>query len=261
MQRFCLASFNILHPDYAYPHRYPHCDEKDLAFDHRWPLIVEQVRGADVIALQEVNLEHYNLYKSTFPEYHVVFQDLQRKQKELDKWRESQSDKRKPNVCVVATLVLAARFSVEETVSKSRSLTTIVRDVATAKRFGVTNVHLEANRDGSHDVSVVQTKHVESIHNFLLNRGGMPHLVVGDFNNFPDTPPLQYLESRQFLRVKNGIPTFSTFNRSESIDHCLYTPDLQCNLIDCSDVKVLIPNQHFPSDHLAVRYSVATVKS
>ena len=281
---FGVTSFNILHPDYAYPSRYPHCKEMKinavsftpleantvsftpLDWDYRFVRICNILREAksEIICLQEVDLLKRESFIAKFTDYEIVFQDQKRKLKEIQKWINtgSESNSRKPNTCVVATMVLKSKFEILESVAKSRSLTTLIQDKETGKKLGVTNIHLEANTANTADTKELDSQHVqhlESIQRFLHERP-MPQLICGDFNNFPNTPPLQYLTDSGYTRYVSGSitqATFMHFDRHESIDHLFTTKEMKVVSVVLSDIKKLpIPNEDHPSDHIALTYSI-----
>lgn len=254
---FRILGFNVLHPDYASTDRYPFCDSKHLDWEgHRKDLVFDIIRkaDADVCMLQEVDLLREDQFQTEFgTQYNIYLQYQKGRKKDIEKWR-ANPELRKPNTCAVATLIRKSRFDVIDVITKSRSMTTIVTDKQTSKQFSITNVHLEANRRDDKDE--IHKSHIESIVKSLSEKK-IPHIVAGDFNAFPDDPPIEYLKSLGFIRWHGSIEkaTFLHFNRTETIDHLLSTPDMievKVTWVEPRDKQ--IPSSSFPSDHLAIVY-------
>lgn len=121
------------------------------------------------------------------------------------------------------------------------------------KKFGFTCLHLEAQH--RENVDELQTTHIRSLLNFLQERK-VPHLICGDFNNFPESLPLQTLQVGGYTRIENPIPTFRFFNRNDSIDH-LFVYKFAVNSLDgLIPDSTEIPSETHPSDHLPIRFRV-----
>jgi len=176
--RFSVLTYNILHPDWAKPDRYPNLPSTILEWSHRLPVILAQLREskADIICLQEVDASsiHADLCVPLAESgYSGFWQQTKSRLKALRKW--NGEAKSKPNTMVCATFVRNDTFRCVGQVSGSRHLTLALclLDDDPQRVMTITNVHLES-------IQVLGALQLHETH--IRKLGPEVDLVCGDFN-------------------------------------------------------------------------------
>ena len=148
--------------------KYPHCDLKYLAWEHRLPLIKRDLVSfdADIICLQEVDYSKYHLDLQPFMFRHGYASYIQSCKNE-EKQRYG-----------VATFFRSHRFEFVAEASRSRGMVTIVREPAMKRMYGIANCHLQAY-PSSEKVRYTQLKSLI----LVFEKFDLTHsFVTGDFN-------------------------------------------------------------------------------
>lgn len=208
-----VVSWNILHPDHV--NVYPNVDSKYLEWEHRKEAIFKRLRNynADIICLQEVDSSRIKEFEDEFKEYSITFQNDKTRTKKLKKWLEDPESK-KPNTLVCATLVRTEFGTVIGSTVGSRTLTVSVELIDSGKKsIRITNVHLESGK-GTTDIHI---KH--------LSKLSESDIIIGDFNDFPGEPAIEYLTEHGFTNgFKKKLPrmTFKDGIREWVIDFVFY---------------------------------------
>lgn len=228
-----LVTWNLVHPDHAnvYDLEQKYLDWEWRREKIRTKLSQEIMNGVDVICLQEADSSRLEDY--SFEGYTLYYQNDKTRTKKLMKWIAlGRKEEDKPNTLVCVILVKNGTNVSGVTVG-SRSLTLIVDGVK------VTNVHLEAGA-GTTDIHL---KHLSKLVD--------SDVVLGDFNDFPGEPAIEYLSDKGFLKIPNKI-TFKHKDKNWTIDYVFYNgKKFKCVNTVWQDDFVGISQDH-PSDHMMI---------
>ena len=252
---FTVLTFNIMHAEFAFidDDRYPWCAKEHLAWSHRLPLIRQIISEskADIVCLQEADAETVEADFAGLG-YAIEWQKHKKKLKALEKWREEQKSNpvaKKPNTIICATLYKPERFEAVTTDIGSRVMTVELHELSTGRHLWVTNAHLEAL--ATPQACLARLTHVTN----LVKREPY-HLVCGDFNDFPDSPPVKMMEERGFNSIWERVrpPSYTLYTRywQNVVDYVFFTPALRFEAAE-SHPRSKIPCVNFPSDHIPVR--------
>lgn len=224
------VTWNVLHPDHIDVHD---IESKYLEWEWRKEKIREKLSreilsGADVICLQEVDSSKLPDY--TFDGFTLYYQNDKARTKKLTKWIAAGSKPEdKPNT-LVCTILVKDGLAVTDMLVGSRSLSLTIAGIR------VTNVHLEAGRDNS----AIHIKHLSKLTN--------SDVVLGDFNDFPGEPAIDFLGDYDFKRIPSRI-TFKHKEKNWVIDYVFYKKKFKCVNITWQDDFIGITKDH-PSDHM-----------
>jgi CCR4-NOT transcription complex subunit 6 len=245
--------------------KYPHCNPDYLCWSYRLPLIKRDLVsfGADIICLQEVDYGKYREDLEPFMSRQGYSSCIQ-----------SCKDEGKQRYAV-ATFFRSERFEFVTQVSKSRGMTTIVRETGGSRMLGIVNCHLQAY-PSSEKVRFTQLRSLTlAFEEFKLTHS----FVVGDFNceegemcltwatmhHTGETNPAQDLTHRSILHsVFLGDTTPSYIGPGPRfaglrLDHILasQTTRFKAGIHPfghrAEDITTQgLPNRMCPSDHLPV---------
>ncbi len=245
---FSVLTYNILHPDWAKPDRYPNVPSSILEWSYRLPLIIAKLREskADIICLQEVDASsfHADLYAPMAESgYSGFWQQNKSRLKALLKW--NGEAKSKPNTMVCATFIRNDKFQYVGQVSGSRHLTLSLRTLDSPQLLTITNVHLES-------IQVPDALQLHATH--IRNLGKEVDLVCGDFNEDIDDPVTEVLkqEFESAYQVSQPIKTFQSMARTQVLDQFWSRATrLRAEAVHWKNQSLLLSEQN-PSDHSPV---------
>jgi mRNA deadenylase 3'-5' endonuclease subunit Ccr4 len=279
-----LASWNLLAPVYSPRYKYPWCAKEHLSWEHRKPLIAEKLlqAEADVICLQEVQIEHWRDMLDCMPRYEGILQNVTR-----------------DHPVASAVLYDPLKLEISRVESRSRALIVVLSEImemnqqsnsnlqAKNGNLYLANVHLEAGQ--GHDCNLTRYNQLKSLWKRLSNHirqdniplQDAPIVLAGDFNMLHGNPLHTFL-SRGLLQnptKKFTLPTTitklqdayltstsnessnrleKTFARGSVLDY-IWTSDRvtveECLVLDPQVLKKeaqLWPSHDHPSDHLPI---------
>lgn len=187
-----LVTWNLLAPHFALPSKYPWADEGVLDWDKRESLIVEELTAidADIICLQEVQVDLWDHLCSLLDGYDGVFQNMTR-----------------DHPVANAILVKRGGLKIIRTESRSRALIAVLVDeTESSSPLYLANAHLEA---GCGDASeVTRFNQVRSLCKRLYvhvhkdpdkKSNDAPAIVItGDCNMLRFSPVYTFLKTGSF---------------------------------------------------------------
>lgn len=237
-----ILTWNVLHPDYV---------DSDLESKYlEWEYRKERIRSiisreidnnVDVICLQEADSS--KLLDYSFNGYTLFYQNDKTRTKKLNKWIIGGCNpKDKPNTLVCIILVKDG-MNVSNMVVGSRSLTLTINGVK------VTNVHLEAGTG----VTDIHIKHLSK----MLDSD----IVLGDFNDFPGEPAMEFLSERGFNKIPNRITFKHPKDKKKqwTFDYVFYKDRFTCSNVVWQDEFTGLSPDH-PSDHMMIVVEINSVK-
>ena len=222
---FKLLTWNILHKDFVQ-------DDKFLNWDERFTLIKKMIDSvdADIICLQEVDLDNIDEFKQFG---NIVYQDDKRRIKAYNKWKMEES--KKPNTSVLAIITKGEILSHEV---GSRTLSAKIR--MNGMELTVSNVHLETKRIATYEL---QRKHIDK----LLKSD----IICGDFNDFPDSEIIQYMEQTYGKSIYNDrFPITFVGQNNWCLDYVFSKYNIVEYTID--PIIYMLKDGIYPSDHARV---------
>lgn len=260
-----VATWNLLAPQYASPHKYPWCSTEYLDWTHRQSLILSRLENvnADIICLQEVQLDIWPELLEQLESYDTAIQNV--------------SDGH--NIACAILVRKESPYAIERIESRSRVLLAILRHENNAKKhIYLGSVHLEAGiKDGNdmqryHQLKSLfkRLRHHCSLDSVQLEEA--PIILAGDFNMLRSNlmytclleGNLQHPEKAKskapisIVKFCDSIPLPMTFAKGYALDYIFTSdvinveaplPPLPCA---ATCIPQLWPSQEHPSDHLPI---------
>lgn len=221
-----VVTWNLLHPSYALANRYPWARGKDLLWERRKWLIVDELSSLepDVVCCQEV------LYGEAppIPGFNWEYAVTKQRRRQIDRGGH-------PLLCAIG--YHTKRYNLVQSLPTSRTLTVTLRDIESAEELSVSSVHLPVQNES------------ESIVHLSKPLGD---IVVGDFNDFPDSKCVLYLEDhRGYNNVYHKKQPRATYNKSV-LDYMFASDRWAFKRVCWAKPQGKIPSARWPSDHLWV---------
>jgi mRNA deadenylase 3'-5' endonuclease subunit Ccr4 len=254
---FTVASYNVLATAYVLNARYRRTPKMVLDPAWRIPALVQHVTdlGADVLCLQEVELQTFGALKSRLSSLGYAAQYTRK-------------TGGRPDGCATfyrqhAFEMIAARV-VEyadggQGQANSGHIALIVVLQAAGRVIGIANTHLIWDPPGTASTAKLGYRQALQLLNECQNLVPSPHgwLICGDLNATPDSEIIATLESASFQYAHAGLAqTYTCKVNSEvkMIDYLFYSPAFRAepqSILQISD-RTVLPSSDQPSDHLPV---------
>lgn len=223
-------------------------DKSILEMIYRLPLLINQIKGYDVILLQEVELKDVDLFPSLLPEYdyhsHLISKGRSNIIGNMTLWKRSFGTNQN---CV-------------ELVGKHSNSTTVftvlkIEDTT----FAIGNAHFHTGRDPASVLNRCnQMKStIKTLHNFKVDR----MILAGDFNdslnNFIETREVITNANLTIAQIKPTCYTWSRTNQQHfytSTDRIVFV-GIEIEIGHIPEHRP-IPDESEPSDHFAVPFNI-----
>jgi mRNA deadenylase 3'-5' endonuclease subunit Ccr4 len=223
-----VVTWNLLHPDWALPDRYRNCPRKALAWEHRKPLVEQELNklDADFICVQECPHEDYPEVKG----YQVELALNKSRRKSIAKGK-------RPLLCAIyyrAPWLLTARKAASRSLSVS-----FVHPQGGTLSLRCVHLPVEAKEQEAHLKDLTED------------------VVCGDLNNFPDTEPVALVHAAGYS--KWAKQPRSTYYRSDVIDYIFCRDESQWRLAPrlIWGTPARMPSIVWPSDHTWLKQTFA----
>jgi mRNA deadenylase 3'-5' endonuclease subunit Ccr4 len=253
---FRIASYNVLANSYVKPEWYTHVPPEALRWDKRVFALAEKIAGldADVVCLQEVEIDAYSLFESNLGAkgYKGVY---------------AQKGNNRPDGCAVFFRQGALRHTGDETIyyhdglggePDSGHLALVANFEFERSLIRVANTHLRWDRkDKSPEEHIGYRQIRELILNHIeIDRKAYAWVVCGDLNAQPDSPIVNDLIRHGFADAYAGHEqaTSNPNRKAKRIDFIFHTSGLRATPQKLTRIDDLtpLPGADEPSDHLAV---------
>ena len=254
-----IISYNILADSLA--DSFPNVDPELLQWSVRSRRILEQLRTLapiDVICL--VECDHYDFFKRELEsEYEGVFE-------------QKRSEQKKDGTAIFwckKTISLVEQLPTLRLLSDQSQTATILRfqHKETEKQFIFIGTHLKSDEFIKSSLlktaaRITRKEEIESLFRSLPSNENENTIIVGDFNDEPDSPVCQLMIDQGFTSLYPLSTPFTTFKKrvdmvKHMIDYIWFGPAFTAGSYDpLPEEKDLpeqgLPSAEFPSDHLMI---------